>query len=109
MRYSTRLTTLDLSGAEGLIDEELLAHISHLGPGLRFLDLEKCGLEASHVEQLADTCEALTGLQHLDLAYNDLDAAAATALITSLAEQRGALADGAPQRGPRRVDLASIR
>lgn len=109
MKYSTRLTTLDFSGAEGVIDEEMLEFISHAGPGLRFLDLEKCGLEASHVDQLADTCEALTGLQHLDLAHNDLDAAAATSLITSLAEQRGALADGAPQRGPRRVDLHSIR
>jgi len=109
MRYTTRLTTLDLSGCEGQMDEEFLEFLAYAGPSLRLLDLEKCGLESSHVDQLTETCEKLTGLQHLDLAYNELDAAAATSLITSLAEQRGALPLGVPLRGPRRVDLTSIR
>jgi len=95
LEYCPRLVTLDLSGAEGAMDEEFLMFISHCGPSLRVLDLENCNLDGSVVDTLVDTCEALKGLQHLDLAYNNIDAAMATLFLASLAE--------------RRIDLQTVR
>merc|ERR1719235_58638 len=112
LKYTTPLTTLDLSGAEpGMVDEDVLELLKLCGPSLKFLDLERCGIDASLVEPLSDTCEALHGLQHLDLAFNDLDAPAGTQLIQALAAQRDLLpmAGGGPRKGPRRADLWSIR
>jgi len=95
LKYCPRLKALDLSESEGIMDEEFLTFLPHAGPSLLSLDLEKCGLDGSHVETLVETCEALTGLQHLDIANNNLDAQSATMLLAALAEKR--------------VDLQSIR
>jgi hypothetical protein len=95
LKYSTRLVSLDLSGAEEAMTEEFLTFIPYCGASLRILDLERCNLEGDQIETLVETCKALTGLQHLDVANNKLGAADATFLLASLAENR--------------IDLQSIR
>lgn len=95
LKYCTPLESLDLAEAEGCMDEELLTFLPYAGPNLRVLDLSRCNLDGSQVETLVDTVAKLTGLQHLDLAHNALDAPSATMLLAALAE--------------RRVDLQTIR
>jgi hypothetical protein len=114
LKYSTRLSTLDLSGAGSAMTEEFLTFLPHCGPSLHFLDLEQCNIDGAQVDTLVDTCEALTGLQHLDLAHNKLDGPSATLLLASLAERRvdfeSLRLDGNPVGDPSefRQDIAGL-
>lgn len=86
--YSTPLVMLDLTSCLESMDEEIISLLPLAGPSLQILHLEHCGIDGMVVETLVDTLTELTGLQHLNLCRNELDAPSATMLLGSLAERR---------------------
>mmetsp|Transcript_58113 Transcript_58113/g.92354 ORF Transcript_58113/g.92354 Transcript_58113/m.92354 type:complete len:854 (-) Transcript_58113:251-2812(-) len=88
LKYTTPLQTLDLSGADGVLDEDHLQLLPLCGPSLTHLDLERCGLDGFHVDTLAEVFQQLEGLKHIDLSHNSFDASSAAQLLASLAENR---------------------
>jgi len=95
LRYGPPLRSLDFSGCSGTLGEGILELLPLAGESLTVLDLSDCGLDGTFVETLIQSLVELTGLRHLDLGGNALNAQATVRLISALSEGR--------------IDIASVR
>lgn len=95
LKYGPPFRSLDLSGCDEAVDEDIIKLLALAGDSVTVLDLSDCGLYGDCVDALVEALVELTGVRHLDLAGNKLDQDAAVLLVGELSE--------------RRLDVASVR